>query len=662
MNKDKTASASLIARLKTDYLRGKNQGEILGRRIRRACTRKRVLIVAGGVALFGLLGITTAFCWPRTVSLSYSAKTCVSAPTLLPSLASSQESASFDIRPMPSISVGSFALYSSSACVQMKQAPKEQTAEKIALSQIGNPFKKSITIQSGTYPKLKQQIASKPLSTKDSLQLELDKSDHTFSYRVAAQGKSAPCTLKSSRLSCDMSALGLAQGAAYDLSIERTFHAKPAKVLAAQKINTVDPMRVVFATISGGQVIYDAPAQVTIKFNKAARPDTEIKLENRTANPAQNIPVDTKIEGDTATLTFKGELPRSANLVIAISSLRAMDGAFLEVPFELPFTTSGGPKVKNISIGSVKVQPNSSITLTFDTNIAPNQNLAEFIQVEGAAAISSQGNRILIKTSGQGRCMPFTVRVKDGLKNEFGISGGSAWEFRSRTLCQTVFSIGSSVEGRSITGYSFGSGPSKIVYVGGTHGDEKSSVQILNKWIDQLELNPTRIGAQQTIIVIPNLNPDGYAANRRTNTNGVDLNRNFPSNSWKSGVTMPDKSYWPTGGGTAPLSEPESRALANYITSLRPRMVLTYHAAGNIAQPNGSGDSVSVASQYAQKSTVGYLGPTETGSFFEYDTTGAFEDWLHDKYNWPAVLVELKSRTSDDYKGHVDAMWLVAGI
>jgi hypothetical protein len=296
------------------------------------------------------------------------------------------------------------------------------------------------------------------------------------------------------------------------------------------------------------------------------------------------------------------------------------------------------------------------------------QNIGQFVRIEIdgkpiSAAISGQAKTITIDPSSElPRCAAFTVRVLDGLKNEYGVAGGSVWQFTSRALCQTVFSIGSSVQGRSITGYRFGNGPNKIIFVGGTHGDEKSSVSILNRWVEQLELNPTRIAAHLTIIVIPNLNPDGYAANSRTNANNVDLNRNFPSNNWKSGVTMPNKSYLEHGGGTAPLSEPESRALANYVLGQSPRLVLTYHAAGGVVVPNDSGDSDAIAITYGKKSSVGYMNNSQTGTYFAYDTTGAFEDWLHDKHGKPALLIELLTKTNNEYSGHQNALWFIAQL
>ena len=124
-----------------------------------------------------------------------------------------------------------------------------------------------------------------------------------------------------------------------------------------------------------------------------------------------------------------------------------------------------------------------------------------------------------------------------------GISGSSAWSLNSRTICQSTFSIGTSVQGRSITAYRFGSGGSYVVFVGGTHGNEQSSVHSLNSFIDYVERHYDNIPGNRTIVIIPNINPDAYAKNQRTNANNVDLNRNFPANNWKQGVIMPGGAF-----------------------------------------------------------------------------------------------------------------------
>jgi protein MpaA len=215
------------------------------------------------------------------------------------------------------------------------------------------------------------------------------------------------------------------------------------------------------------------------------------------------------------------------------------------------------------------------------------------------------------------------------------------------------------VLGTSITGYKFGSGGAAVVFVGGTHGNEQSSVLTLVSFIDSLEANFDQIPEAKTIYVIPNVNPDGYAANRRTNQHDVDLNRNFPANNWKSKVSMPDGSVLEAGGGEEPLSEPESSALASFILSISPRLVLTHHATGSLAIANESGISGTMASLYANQTGYTFLLNSNLGGTFAYDTTGAFEDWLHDKHGIPAILIEHSSAYSNEFWHHRAALWLM---
>ncbi len=178
---------------------------------------------------------------------------------------------------------------------------------------------------------------------------------------------------------------------------------------------------------------------------------------------------------------------------------------------------------------------------------------------------------------------------------------------------------------------------------------------MLRSLIDYLEANIGVIPASRTIIIIPIDNPDGYAANRRTNANNVDLNRNFPANNWKAGVTEPGGVYLAYGGGTAPLSEPESRALANYVAGQNPVLVMSYHAAAHLVAANESGNSLSLAYIYGRLAGYPVYG-NEAASEFDYDTTGAFEDWLHDAHAIPCILVELITKTGNEFTRHRSAM------
>ena len=93
-----------------------------------------------------------------------------------------------------------------------------------------------------------------------------------------------------------------------------------------------------------------------------------------------------------------------------------------------------------------------------------------------------------------------------------------------------------------------------------------------------------------TCAIVLCANPDGVADATRQNARGVDLNRNFPATSWREGRTpsypagidpelrVPANRTNSSSTGTAPLSEPESAALAALIERLGPSLVLDLHA------------------------------------------------------------------------------------
>ena len=118
--------------------------------------------------------------------------------------------------------------------------------------------------------------------------------------------------------------------------------------------------------------------------------------------------------------------------------------------------------------------------------------------------------------------------------------------------------------------------------IGGMHGDERAPVPILENFISRYL--KTGIITRPTC-VIPLLNPDGYRANTRTNARGVDLNRNFPCNWIKESEEYP---------GPAPLSEPESKALHQFIIQYRPGRIINLHWALSEIDADGE-QSVSLA-------------------------------------------------------------------
>ncbi|HSD56399.1 MAG TPA: DUF2817 domain-containing protein [Candidatus Saccharimonadales bacterium] len=630
-------------------------------------THRHVLVVSSAVLATGLVAYSVYFLTPRTATFSYAGSSCFTNPTLFPETVTKSSDKTYRIQQQPTLAVLGYPVYAQVSCLTVTQTPKEAEPQTV---RFGNSiFSKVIRITAGKRPTLLDAPqASKALPTKDPITLALSKDDQTFAYQLSADGRHVVCAKRAKKLRCDIAALKLQQSAAYTFTVERLFKGKIIQTVYRQDLRTVEATHVIGASVGGGATVYNIPKGLTINLDRPIKDVHGVKLQQLNGADRSDIAITTTTNGNVLTVNFTKDLPRSNNFELSIQDITSGEGGYLTAPYVLAFSTSGGPKVTGVNIGSSRLSATPSITITFDIALSQSQAIANFARLEAngaavAASITNGGRSITLKPLvALPRCAAVKVRVLDGLQNEFGVSGGSAWQFNSRVLCQTAFSIGTSVQGRAIMAYSFGAGPSKIVFVGGTHGNERSSVYILNRWIEYLENNPGRIPANRTIIVIPVMNPDGYAANTRTNAHNVDLNRNFPSNSWKSGVTMPDHSYLEYGGGTAPLSEPESRALANYVLSQNPRLVLTYHASGGVVVPNDSGDSVAIAQAYGAKSSVGYMSNSGTPTFFEYDTTGAFEDWLHDKYSIPALLIELLEKNDNEFSGHQNALWYIAGL
>jgi hypothetical protein len=637
------------------------------------------------IAIFvGLIFISAVvvFFMPRKTTFSYAQTTCVRNPVFLPGLFTTSDSSSYTSTMSKSMQLFGVTLFSRNTCISMQQ-PNPAVSERIVIKPKGIrsmlPFiSKSITVKAGSLPKLAAQLpTSRLVSTTTPLTFTLDAADQVFNYQLLANKTEVSCRKVASetkstglKISCDIAGLHLAHTTAYDFKLERLLHNHDAGIAFSEKLTTVQPVLVTGASIGKDQTIYDKPTEMTVRLNRPVTQATDVQLFNLAGanGKLESLPITTETKDDKITVKFTQLLPRSANLTLRVGQIEAEDGGYLPEPYNLPFKTSGGPKVTAVNIGANRVTPGTSIVLRFDSEVLPTQDLNAAVRIESGgkvlgATVTAKGTTLTVNPAQNlTACATFTVKVLDVLQNAYGVSGGNAWQFNSRMLCQTAFSIGTSRQGRSIVGYKFGAGPSYIVFVGGTHGNETSSVTNLQSWVTYLEDHPEIIPGNRTITIIPILNPDGYAANSRTNANNVDLNRNFPSNNWKQSVIMPDKAVNTNGGGTAPLSEPESQALVSYVQSVNPRLVLTYHAKGGVVMPNDSGDSNALAHTYDTNSNLYYAANNTTANLFEYDTTGAFEDWLHDKLNIPALLIEHVNMTGSEFNRNLPAMKLMIAI
>ncbi len=210
--------------------------------------------------------------------------------------------------------------------------------------------------------------------------------------------------------------------------------------------------------------------------------------------------------------------------------------------------------------------------------------------------------------------------------------------------------IGQSAGGRPLLVYRLGYGPRKRALIGAIHGGyEWNTVDLMTKTLDYLGRYPDLIPSEVTLYILPLANPDGYAAGRdaihgRVNANQVDLNRNWDYQ-WQITATHGTR---PVSAGTAAFSEPETRALRDFIHDYEIQDVIFYHSAFT-AVFQGAGittsQTVELAKLLAQATGYRYAPEGVPGQI----TTGDAIDWLTVE-GVNAIEVELTTHQDIDWK------------
>jgi len=236
--------------------------------------------------------------------------------------------------------------------------------------------------------------------------------------------------------------------------------------------------------------------------------------------------------------------------------------------------------------------------------------------------------------------------------------------------------IGESVLGRSIPWIRFGRGRKRVHMNAACHGNEWITSLALMTLVEDLAcaraaglplrgVDPLELEREVSLWLVPMVNPDGVRLAQegawsggplapelvrwnggsdrffrwKANARGVDLNDQFPAH-WeeerrrrcRDGPGPRDYT------GTAPLSEPESRALASFTDALRFDMVVALHTQGQEIYWNYRDleppEAEAMAERMARAAGAGYRAVKLGGS------DAGFKDWFIQAYRKPGFTVE----------------------
>jgi predicted deacylase len=236
-----------------------------------------------------------------------------------------------------------------------------------------------------------------------------------------------------------------------------------------------------------------------------------------------------------------------------------------------------------------------------------------------------------------------------------------AWDGLALQAGAQATLAGHSIEGRGIPRYDFGQGV-PVLLTGLIHGVELVGSLALLEFVRSLVERQAELLRHARLTVLPIMNPDALQANcdrlargqrafKRCNARGVDLNRNFPR-------LRPDMPRNPLGGsryrlsphyvGPRPLSEPETRAVANVVGETQPRVSVAFHSHGELllypwaftARPNPRRDRYERAGRAFVRGLRGARYRVMQATDW-YSTVGDLDDWLDAEHGTLAFTVEV---------------------
>ncbi|SFR54455.1 M14 family zinc carboxypeptidase [Thiomicrospira sp. ALE5] len=174
----------------------------------------------------------------------------------------------------------------------------------------------------------------------------------------------------------------------------------------------------------------------------------------------------------------------------------------------------------------------------------------------------------------------------------------------------------------------------RILVIGGVHGDEFSAISIGYLWMRAMLANPETI--KHHWLFLPLANPDGLykQPSTRTNANGVDLNRNFPTPDWDELALQ----FWESHArrnarrhpGASAASEPETQWQVDIIKTFQPDAIISVHAPYGLLDYDGP--------DFARPDKLGNLTLQQLGTF-----PGSLGRYAGEHLNIPVLTIELEA-------------------
>jgi len=198
-------------------------------------------------------------------------------------------------------------------------------------------------------------------------------------------------------------------------------------------------------------------------------------------------------------------------------------------------------------------------------------------------------------------------------------------------------------EKRPIELFKLTSGSLPLLLMAGVHGDEPEGYYLIERFMK--EGGWRELEGMASLYVIPRLNPDGCAVERRTNSRGVDLYRNMPTKDWTQEARA--ERYFP---GESAGSELETKKLIEVIERLNPRAIISAHSWEPCINYNGPCRKLAdLMATYNKYKVLDHIG---------YPTPGSLGTWSGWERNIPTITLEIERDAPLDlvWKLHNEAL------